>query len=151
MAVDAVAMTRAPRRQRGEWHSRRLREAQRLWGDGRFALIRNAVLRPAAAPEQIRINWIAYFQSRNFRTGLRHNSGHIITENKRQMRSEFLRVLAAKNKRVGRINAARDHTHEDFVLLRLGHGHIFVFQYFRPAVFVRDDCLHRLLFGSGHR
>ena len=62
------------------------------------------------------------------------------------MRAEFLRIFSAERERVGWIDAAGDHAHERFILLRFWPRHLLEFQHFGRAIFVRDDSPHHWLF-----
>src|SRR5207248_10948331 len=99
----------------------------------------------------VAVNAIADFQFRDLRAGFLDDARDIVTGNERQMRPELLRIFPRDNERVGRIHAARDHADEDFVLLWLGPWRVFILEYVRPAVLMRDDRFHRWLFRFRNR
>ena len=64
------------------------------------------------------------------------------------MRAEFLRVFPAECERIGWIDAAGDHAHQRFIVVRLWSLHLFNLQHFGRAVFVGDHGSHLWLFVS---
>ena len=62
------------------------------------------------------------------------------------MRAKFPRVFSAERKRVGWIDAARDHAHKSFIFVRFRPRDLLNFQDFRRAILMRDHGLHYWLF-----
>src|SRR5215471_11549450 len=58
------------------------------------------------------------------------------------MGTEFLCVFPAERERVGWIDAAGDHAHERFIVVRLRSLDLFNLEHIRWAVFVRNDGSH---------
>ena len=64
------------------------------------------------------------------------------------MCAEFLRVFSAECERIGWIDAAGDHAHERFIVVRFWSLNLFNLEHIGRAVFMRDDGSHLWLFVS---
>jgi hypothetical protein len=64
------------------------------------------------------------------------------------MGAEFLRIFSTECERIGWIDAAGDHAHERFVVVRLWSLHLLKLQHIGRAVFVGDHGSHLWLFIS---
>ena len=111
-----------------------------------FAFGNGDVLRPAATESRVAVNGVAHLEPCHFRARFLHHAGNVVAGDQRQVRPEFSGVFPAERERVGWVDAARNHTHEHFILLRLRPRHLFEFQHFGGAVLVRDHRLHHRLF-----
>ncbi len=104
------------------------------------------VIRPTAAESWITVNRVAYFELGDVRARFFHDASDVVTRNQRQMRAEFLSVFAAECERIGWIDAAGNHAHERFVVVRFWSLHLLQLQHIGRAVFMSDHGSHLWLF-----
>ena len=123
-------------------------KVERLGFCSDFPLFNCNVIRPAAAERWVTIDRVAYFELGDVCARFFHDSSDVVARNQWQMRAEFFRVFPAECERIGWIDAAGDHAHERFIVVRFWSLHLFNLEHIGRAVFVRDDGSHLWLFIS---
>ena len=139
---------RLPRSQRAHRYSRGFHEVERLWFRSNFPFFDGHVIRPTTAESRITVNRVAYFELGNVRPRFLDNRSDVVARNQRQMGAELLRVFPAERERIGWIDAAGDHAHERFIVVRFRSLYSLKLQHIGRAVFVGDHGLHLWLFLS---
>jgi len=130
------------------WDSGCFHKVEGLWFRSHFPFFDIYVIGPAPAERWITVNLIADFELSDVCTRFLHDTGNIVSRDQRQVCAEFLRVLSAECERIGWIDAAGDHAHERFIVVRLWSLHLFNLEHIRLAVFMGDDGSHLWLFIS---
>ena len=94
-------------------------KVERFWFRSHFPFLDRDVIRPTAAKRWVAIDRVAHFELPNVRADFLDDTSDVVSRNQRQMGAEFLRVFPVERQWISWIDAAGDHTHERFIIVRL--------------------------------